>query len=471
MFCKVLAGIKERNKKAILVVKGIALVENASQRLDREGIEHGIIQGNSWRNRPNESIQVCSISTLARRKKIPPADILIIDEAQDATSKGYKWLIDQYPEAYTLAVSATPHVKQGLKHLADEVVYPITINQMMDQGYLCRPKYFVPSKIDVSGLRVDSKTGDYKTSDMDELMDDVAIYGDLVDSYKKYATGRKAFCFAVSIKHSKKIREHFEANGIRSAHVDAKTPIPEREETIRKLEEGELDVVVNVGIFCVGVDVPSLDCIIMARPTKSYNLMIQQIGRGTRIFPGKKDFIVLDHSANILEHGLIENEMECILEGWKSSSKDKSITSCEHCFSAFSSDENYKNILEDNFFGEEKELARYYDSKNEHKRGQRAYRTKLLYFCPECEHDNTPEADPIIKKEGEEEDELHELTEEQVLDLKVKGRLKELKKLQKAKGFKRGWVYFTLKAEFGDELAEKFVKKRVVPDWVKRKMK
>ena len=201
------------------------------------------------------------------------------------------------------------------------------------------------------------------------------------------------------------------------------------------------------------------------------NIYIQAIGRGTRVFPGKKNFLVLDHVGNINEHGLIENERECILEGWENEVKEDSILNCEKCFAAFSSRKNYKDILEEQFFDEEQALKDHYNTLSvDLKRGDRAYKTKLLYFCPVCSHDNTPPADPIIKKDGHEDDELKELTEDQKLDLRVKTRLKELKILQKAKGFKRGWVFFQLKAEYGEEKASQHVKKRVVPDWVRKKI-
>lgn len=470
-FCKILHSVHMNNKKAILVVHGIELVENASQRLFLEDVTHGVLQGNHFNKRPNENIQVCSITTLYRRKLAPEADILIIDEAHMATSKSYKWLAEQYPNAFFMPVTATPNVKQGLKHIADDYVAPIAINGLIEEGFLVPPKYFSPSKVDVSGVRIDSNTGDYVVSQLEKTMDDISIYGDLVDNYKKRGENRKALIFAVTVEHSKKIKDHFNNAGIPCEHIDAKTPRAVREEIFKKLENGEIQAISNVGVLTVGVDIPCLGALIFARPTMSYNLWIQMCGRGTRLYPGKKDFLIFDHVGNISKHGFIEDEREVLLNGWKEQKETNSILNCEKCYVVFSSRDNYKKVLKENFDEDEERFVEYYNNEfPKLKRGDRAFKTKLLYICPECEHDNTPIADPIIRKTGETEDILMELSDEEKLDIKVKTRLKELKNIKKSKGYKRGWVYFTLKAEFGEEMASKFVKKRVMPEWVKKKI-
>jgi len=468
-FCCILAGIQKKNKKGIVVVKGRDLVENASNRLTRENVNHGVLMSGHWKNLPHENIQVCSVDTLFSRKLIPDADILIIDEAQDATSNKYKWLIEQYKDKYILGVSATPHVKTGLKHIADVVVRPITINELIEQGYLVRPRYYAPSKINLSGISIDKKTGDYKIDELEKVMDDVKIYGDLVENYRRYAFGRKAIVFCVSIAHSKSVCEYLNSNGIRAAHVDASSSRSDRDMVIKQIENDEIDVVCNVNLFSVGVDIPIISCIIHARPTKSYNFWIQSNGRATRPFANKNDFIVLDHVGNISEHGLIEDERECLLEGWKQDIQVESVTNCERCFSAFSPRENYSSVIKFIFDSNEKEFIEFYNSKDVNiKYGDRAFRSKRLYFCLECGYNNTQINEAKEQNTEVGEDKLKEISEHDKLMIKAKTRHKELKKIKKAKGYKRGWIKHIMVAEFGVDIANLFVNKIKLPKHLER---
>jgi superfamily II DNA or RNA helicase len=266
--------------------------------------------------------------------------------------------------------------------------------------------------------------------------------------------------------------EYFNSHGIPAEHVDAKSKPKHREDTIKKLESGEIKVITNVNLFSVGVDIPCLDCVIHARPTKSYNFWIQSNGRCTRPFPNKKDFLILDHVGNIAEHGLIEVEREILLEGWKTEQENGDvIINCENCYACFSPIEQFKMIFKSVFFEVIEKFCEFYNNKyTDKKLGDRYFKNKRIYFCPECDFDNTPESEPIIKRTDKTEDILKILTEEEKHLLKCKIRHLELKKIKKVKEYKRGWVYFTLKAEFGEELANKFCKKIVVPDFIKRKL-
>jgi len=335
VFSEVLNGVKSRGKKAIVVVFGVDLIENASQRLHREGIPHGVLQGNHWNYRPREAIQVCSITTLHRRKLTPDADLVVFDEAHQTNNTSYKWLIDQYPNAFFLPVTATPHLKKGMRHIADEVVYPITFKDLVAQGFLVPPRYFVPVQLDLSGVRIDAKTGDYSISDLSNKMDGPKIYGEVVTHYKSICNNQPAICFAINVKHSLMIRDMFLSEGIAADHIDADTPASERATAYKKLETGELKVLVNVGVATTGVDIPCLRAVILCRPTKSYNLMIQMCGRGTRPYSDKDFFTILDHANNVLEHGFIEDEQICNLDGWKKDSA-KRAKICESCFFAWS---------------------------------------------------------------------------------------------------------------------------------------
>lgn len=334
VFCQVLKGVSDKKKSALMVVRGRKLIEQASKRLDREGVDHGIIMANHWRQRPNLPIQIASIDTLyARRHKmdLPPADLIVIDEAHFAVSNSFMWLVDKYKSAFYLAVTATPHVKLGLRHVADEVVYPITMAELMEQGFLVKPEYYAPSRPVLDKVSIDKKTGDYKLDELCMAMQNSILYGDMINSYKKYAEGLSTLVFCVKVSHSKQVRDTFLATGIKAEHLDATMSEDKRNAILARLESGETKVVCNVSILTTGVDLPYLGCIMLARPTKSYNLYIQIVGRGTRPFPGKDKFIVLDHANCVREHGFIERERRCQLDGKPAKEPEPALVSCEKC--------------------------------------------------------------------------------------------------------------------------------------------
>lgn len=276
-FSYMLAQAAERGRRAIMVVRGKELVNQASRRLSESGVhDHGVMQGNHWNYRPNAPIQICSIDTLRARGIYPEADFVVIDECHYAGSKSFRDFINHYPNAYILSVSATPHVKGGLGFLASKVVYPISIQDLMKQGYLVRPRYFaVPNEIDRGALKIDAKTGDYTNKSAGEAVEKAHICGDAIKHYKNYGESRATIYFAVSVEASQQACRDFNAAGVPAAHIDAKTPQTERDEILASLEAGKIKVVTNCGVLTTGVDIPCLGAIILARPTASYNLYIQ----------------------------------------------------------------------------------------------------------------------------------------------------------------------------------------------------
>lgn len=334
VFCHVLQGVSQKGKTALMVVRGRKLIEQASKRLEHEGVDHGVIMAGHWRTRPNLPIQIASIDTLyARRKKmdLPPADLIVIDEAHFAISSSFMWLIDQYKDAFFLPVTATPHVKLGLRHIADEVVYPITMSELIEQGFLVPPEYYAPSRPNLKGVSIDKRTGDYKLDELCGAMQNSILYGDMINSYNTYAKNEPTLVFCVKVAHSKEVRDMFLKAGIAAEHLDASMKEEKRRDILNRLETGETKVVCNVGILTTGVDLPYLRCIMLARPTKSYNLYIQILGRGTRPFPGKDKFIVLDHANCVMEHGFIERERKCQLDGSRPKEKDAPTITCVKC--------------------------------------------------------------------------------------------------------------------------------------------
>lgn len=403
IFCEMAKRAVENNKRVMIVVRGRMLVENAAQRLRRENLDHGIMMA-GHRGASLFHTQVCSIDTLTSRQIAPPADFIIIDEAHQATSEGYQWLAKQYPNAHFLGVTATPYQKKSLRHIANKVVSPINMRDLIELGFLVPIRYFAPFSPDLSNIKI--QNGEYHQGELAEVMDEKGITADLVTTYEESALGRPAVCFAVNRAHSRSIVMAFNDAGIVAKHCDANTSDDERAILIEKLQSGEIQVLSNVGILTTGVDIPLLSTIIMARPTRSTNLWIQMVGRGTRAPQGKSDCLLLDHASNTKVHGFIDEDREVNLDGKQASKKERDIKICKECFSAF-----YGPV------------------------------------CTNC--GTTPELldREILEIEGELE-ELVKSPQESKYDL--------LRKIAKDRGYNYKWAFYKMRDEFGKEIAEKY---------------
>lgn len=409
IFCEIL---KQRGS-GVLVVRGRSLVDNASQRLARHGIDHGVIMANHPRYDLGKPIQVCSIDTLIAREIFPPSDLLIIDEAHYAVSDSFKIIAPHYPKI--ISFTATPYVNQSLDHIADVVIRPVSHEKLVEQGYLVRGKYYAPSQVDLSRVKIVG--GDYNLNDLD-LAYSPKIYGEAVEWYTKLLAGRPAVCFAINKRHAQMMADRFKAGGYISAVVTDQTSLAERQKIIKDLESGSLHVAVNVNVFSVGVDIPCLAGVIVCRPTQSLNWHIQALGRGTRTFPGKDHFLVLDHANNTATHGFLEDEIPFTLKHLSNKIKRKTLRGmgakiCTNCFSAF--------------------------------RGTQ---------CPICGFVKNVEK----KIESREKTEIAlQIAQGKatVGETQLNQEIKKLAMIARLRGFKPGWVYFKIKSKFGDAVAKR----------------
>ena len=186
-----------------------------------------------------------------------------------------------------------------------------------------------------------SSTGDYTKKSMDEAIPK-AIYGDIVDNYKKYANGQKTILYAHSVEASKDIAQEFQAQGITAVHADAKTKSAEREQIMQDFRNGTIKVLCNVDLISEGFDVPDCTCVILARPTDSLVLFMQQAMRSMRYQSGKKALII-DHVGNYARHGLPDthHDWKKYFKGFKKNRNKQSddevvgLTSCDECFAVY----------------------------------------------------------------------------------------------------------------------------------------
>jgi superfamily II DNA or RNA helicase len=270
--------------------------------------------------RPMEPVQVASIDTLLVRgvrstaMDLPPADLLIFDEAHRARGRTREHLIGLYPEAVLLGMTATPcrGDGRGLGNLFDVMVEAPQVAELIVGGYLVKSRVYAPVDPDLKGVRTEK--GDYVISQLAGRMNTDALVGDIVEHWHKHGEQRRAIAFAVDVAHSVAIRDQFLRAGVPAEHLDGETPIPEREAILGRLASGETKVVSNCMVLTEGWDCPPVGCCILARPTKQMGLFRQMIGRVLRPAAGKSDAVILDHSGAVFRHGLPEDHVEWTLE-------------------------------------------------------------------------------------------------------------------------------------------------------------
>jgi DNA repair protein RadD len=325
-----IARAVERGKRVLFIVAGRQLVDEFSDRLERQyQVDHGVVMAGHWRARPWLPVQVASIDTLAshvrRGHALPPADLIVVDEADLARADRFEKPLAAYPNAFVIGCTATPIRAdgKGLGSLFQSLHVAATPRELIEQGYLSTYDGWAFEPIDTSGIR--TKGGDFDDQALDLVLQGrpgEQLAGDIVKQWHAHAAGRRTVLFAVTRRHSRELVERFNAERVhgapiaRAEHVDGDMPSGERAAIFARVVAGETQVVCNVGILCRGVDLPALEVAVFARPTKSLALFLQQAGRVFRTSPdtGKTHATLLDHAGNIVRHGAPDEDREWSLD-------------------------------------------------------------------------------------------------------------------------------------------------------------
>lgn len=305
--------IYRMNRPTLWITHRTELIDQAAAHLEGYGLWPGVIKS-GVKPSPLARAQVASVQTLVRREEKPEAELIIIDEAHHARAQSYETVIDCYPGIPVVGLTATPFRLdgRGLGNIFGELVIATTTADLVDQGYLVAPKVYASKSPDLRGVKV--SRGDYALSMLAERMSSPKLFGDIVETWKQRAEGKRTVAFAVNVEHSQAIVAAFQEAGVRAAHVDGNSPKQERAEVLAKLRSHELDVVSQCMILTEGWDLPSLECVIIARPTASLNLHLQMLGRVMRATDGKNGAICLDHAGNHHVHGLVTRKLNYTLE-------------------------------------------------------------------------------------------------------------------------------------------------------------
>ncbi len=283
----------EKYKRAVFIADRIALIDQTSATLDQYGIPHGVIQGDHWRFRPYERIQIASAQTLARREW-PDADLIIVDEAHTISQT----VIDRIKgrEVITIGLTATPFTK-GLGKYYDTVASVTTTNNLIRDNFLTPYRIFAASEPDMAGAKV--VAGEW--SDNEAADRSMPIVGDCVAEYMKHGEGKKFIAFGCNVAHCEELQRQFMAAGVMSELYVYTTPDSARADMVKEFRKPDSYIrgLISVSALAKGFDVSDVEVIIMARPLrKSLSEHIQMLGRGLRIHPGKTQCTILDHSGN-----------------------------------------------------------------------------------------------------------------------------------------------------------------------------
>lgn len=297
------ASIKKTFKVLILAHRK-ELIEQISDHLGQKyRLAHGLIISQNIEQK-KYSMQVGSVPTLNRRLdrwEDKDFDVIIIDEAHHVKAKSYKKIIDLFPNAKILGVTATPYRLNhaGFRPEFDELIVSPSVAEFIKRGYLCEYDYYSirPNselQREIDRMKLDFE-GDYKESEMMGVMDRDTIRADILDTYQRYASDKKAIVYTINRDHNVHLAEKFKAAGIVSAAIDSETPKEKRDELVNKFRRGDIQVLFNVNIFSEGFDCPDVEVIQLARPTKSLSMYLQQVGRGLRPAEGKERLLILDN--------------------------------------------------------------------------------------------------------------------------------------------------------------------------------
>jgi superfamily II DNA or RNA helicase len=286
----------ERSRRCLWLAHRTELIDQSAATLAGLGIDVGVISAASSMRLKNDALtQVASIQTLLARDHRPPADLIIWDECHHGPAEEWSGLLDAYPAAKVLGLTATPERGdgKGLGPVFQAIVAGISVRQATMQGYL------VPCEIIRPGRRLE--TGE--------------LAQDPLDAYREHGVGRQGFLFARTVAEAHEYAARFSAAGVATSCIHAGTPEDERAHALREFRSGLVRLLSNVYVMTEGVDLPAASVCILARSIGSVGGYLQMVGRILRPALGKTSATLIDLPGISHDHGCPEDERVFALEG------------------------------------------------------------------------------------------------------------------------------------------------------------
>lgn len=401
-FASIVTDAAAKGSSCMVLCDRKELISQARGKLQALGIEPTIIAPGHKMKKAR--VYLASVDTL-RLRELPEINLLIIDEAHkqsfDSTLDRYK----DFCDPFVIGATATP-LRTGQQNCLSEryqaIVEPVTIGELLQAGYLVPARFYSAPNEELHKLK---RSGtDFDQRQLFEKFNQPKLYAGVVANYSKFTPGKKAIVFNVNVEHSLKMAAEFNAAGIPAKHLDGKTPGEEREQILEDYAAGKFLVLCNCSVLTTGFDEPTIEVVIINRATASLALWLQMLGRGSRTAEGKDFFTVIDHGANVWQHGFYDEARTWQLEKKRRNKGDgvAPVKLCPACELIISSN------------------AR---------------------SCKYCGHEMPA---PVKKKELLEAEFKQVFRREEKPDAK-KATYQELEVYAKQMGYKRGWVYHQLK--------------------------
>jgi len=306
--------------QALVLAHRAELLEQGATRIAaqnphlRVGIEAG-----DQRAEKGANVVVAGVQTIGRpgSTRLPWLDpsLIITDEGHHASADTYCHIYRRYGlfesvgRVFHLGVTATPHRMDNKplhgteKAIFEEVLFSYRLSEAIKSNYLCDLRgYRVSSEADLS--KVGNVAGDFNLGQLEKAMNTERENELAFNSWAEVASDRQTIVFCSGVDHAEAVAEVFRSKGVKAASVSGAMKREVRDEVIRKFRDGEVQVLTNMDIATEGFDVPNIRCVLLLRPTQSWGLYTQMVGRGTRLSPGKTDCIVIDVVGNSERHAL-----------------------------------------------------------------------------------------------------------------------------------------------------------------------
>lgn len=307
VFSKIIEDRVRKGERVLVLAHRSELLEQASDKLKTAtGLGTALEKAESTSIGSWFRVVVGSVQTMQREKRLsqfPPDyfDTIVVDEAHHAISDGYQRVLQHFEDANVLGVTATPDRgdKKNLGKFFDSLAYEYSIVDAIKSGYLSKiTAVTIPLTLDLSS--VSQQAGDFKASEVGTALD--PYLEQIADEMVKQCADRKTVVFLPLVKTSKKFRDILNKKGFKAAEVNGESE--DRAEVLEDFDKGKYNVLCNSMLLTEGWDCPSVDCVVVLRPTKVRALYSQMVGRGTRLAEGKDNLLILDFLWHTERHEL-----------------------------------------------------------------------------------------------------------------------------------------------------------------------
>lgn len=297
VFCKVIEEYVKRGMRVLILAHRGELLDQAADKMSKAtGLAVAVEKAENTCIGKWERVVVGSVQTLMREKRLAKFDtdyfdVIIVDEAHHVLAQSYQNIFKHFCNAKVLGVTATPDRgdMRELGEFFESLAYEYTLPRAIKEGFLAKIKaQTIPIKLDLSTVK--QQAGDFSTRDLGNALDPYLEI--IANEMLNICMNRKTVVFLPLVKTSQKFKDILNARGFRAAEVNGSSK--DRKQVLKDFDEGKYNVLCNSMLLTEGWDCPSVDTIIVLRPTKVRSLYCQMVGRGTRLFDGKEYLLLLD---------------------------------------------------------------------------------------------------------------------------------------------------------------------------------